>query len=123
MLKILRLILDENITTFSIDYDDNTIIYRTKTQIWDDISKYYRMVEWGDDFSINIDTFISRCKKYAYKNGYIVLSGYHQNNINTFQAKCFGWISETVDNKCNFNNITELAAVLNAINYIRDKHV
>lgn len=120
-LETINKILDENITSFNIDKETNLIYYIKEKQIWDDVSKYYKMIELNECFSINIDTFIAKCKKFCYEKGYIILSGYHQNNINGFQAQCFGWVSENIDDKMNFSSDTELNVIIKSLNYIINK--
>lgn len=46
---------------------------------------------------INIHELAHKCKEWAHKKGFIILSGYHENNIGSFYVNCYGWTSDKID--------------------------
>lgn len=54
--------------------------------------------KYGDHMlAINIHELAYKCKEWAYKKGFVVLSGYHENNINSFYVNCHGWTSDKIN--------------------------
>jgi len=102
--ELMSEVLNLNITY--IERCNNSIVYK--------ISVYDREEE------VNIYELAYKCKEWAYKQGFIIDTGFHKNYINQFKANCYGWVSENIDIEKNFNKCTEIEAVFVSCQWILD---
>ena len=71
--------------------------------------------------SINIYELAHKCKEWAYKEGFIIDTGFHKYYINQFNANCYGWVSSNISIKQHFNECTEHEAIFKACEWILTK--
>lgn len=69
---------------------------------------------------INIYELAHKCKEWAYKEGFIIDTGFHKYYINQFKANCYGWVSSNINIKQHFNECTEQEAIFKACQWILD---
>lgn len=69
---------------------------------------------------INIYELAHKCKEWAYKEGFIIDTGFHKYYINQFKANCYGWVCSNINIKQHFNECTEPEAIFKACQWILD---
>ena len=69
---------------------------------------------------INMYELAHKCKEWAYKEGFIIDTGFHKYYINQFKANCYGWVSSNINIKQHFNECTEQEAIFKACQWILD---
>ena len=69
---------------------------------------------------INIYELAHKCKEWAYKEGFIIDTGFHKYYINQFKANCYGWVSSNVNIKQHFKECTEHESIFKACQWILD---
>ena len=62
-------------------------------------------------------------KEWAYKQGYIILSGHSAYSIGLFFCSCKGWLSENYDKQIEINHKTEPEAIFQACQWILDNKI
>ena len=75
---------------------------------------------YGCKASINIYELAYKCKEWAYRQGYVLLSGYSAYGVGLFFCSCKGWLSENYDKQIEITNNTEPKAVFKATQWILD---
>ena len=71
-------------------------------------------------FPINIYEVAHKCKEWAYRQGYVLLSGYSAYGVGLFFCSCKGWVSENYDKKIEITHNTEPEAIFKACQWILD---
>lgn len=95
---------------------EQELIATDKAAMYTDISKEYRI---GDSIDIiNIHVLAHKCKEWAYKQGYVILSGHSAYGIGVFFCSCKGWLSENYDKRIEINHNTEPEAIFKACQWI-----
>ena len=74
----------------------------------------------GLGIEINIYELAQKCKEWAYKQGYVILSGHSAYGIGAFFCSCKGWLSENYDKRIEINHNTEPEAIFQACQWILD---
>ena len=74
----------------------------------------------GELCNINIYELAQKCKEWAYKQGYVILSGHSAYGIGAFFCSCKGWLSENYDKRIEINHNTEPEAIFVACQWIID---
>ena len=69
---------------------------------------------------INIYELAYKCKEWAYKQGFVILSGHSAYSIGLFFCSCKGWLSENYDKQIEINHKTEPEAIFQACQWILD---
>ena len=69
---------------------------------------------------INIYELAHKCKEWAYRQGYVLLSGYSAYGVGLFFCSCKGWVSENYDKKIEITHNTEPEAIFKACQWILD---
>lgn len=72
------------------------------------------------EHSINIYELTHKCKEWAYKEGFIIDTGFHKYHINQFKANCYGWVSSNINIKQHFSECTEHKATFKACQWVLD---
>lgn len=68
--------------------------------------------------NINIYELAHKCKEWAYKQGYAILSGHSAYGIGAFFCSCKGWLSENYDKRIEISHNTEPEAIFKACQWI-----
>ena len=68
--------------------------------------------------NINIYELAHKCKEWAYKQGYAILSGNSAYGIGAFFCSCKGWLSENYDKRIEISHNTEPEAIFKACQWI-----
>ena len=87
----------------------------------DNIISFY--TDYDQYEEINIYELAHKCKEWAYRQGFIIDTGFHKNYINQFKANCYGWVSTNIDIKKDFNKCTEFEVVIESCQWIVNKNI
>lgn len=98
----------------NITQDEYIIIFNKEQETVEYVNKH----TWYEADSISIYKLAQKCKEWAYKQGYVILSGHSAYGIGAFFCSCKGWLSENYDKRIEINHNTEPEAIFKACQWI-----